>query len=872
VATATTHGGLLIPDTAISAGNLPAEQNSFVGRERDLAELAAILRDVRALTLCGPGGIGKTRLALRLAGQELPSFPDGAWMADLSDVMEPRLVAKRVARTLGIVEEPDRPLGETLAAALRSRQLLLIMDTCEHVVDACADLVQLLLASCPRLQVIATSREPLRVRGETVWRVPPLELPAGPGRQDVAQEADLTRHEAVRLFAERAAAVRPDFALTRRNAPAVAALCRTLDGMPLAIELAAARMRALSVEQVAARIRDRFQLLASGDRTAPARQQTLRAAVDWSYELLTGQEQLLLRRLSVFSGWNLDMAERVCADDAIPAEQVLDLLAGLIDKSLVTLDGEVAGDARYRLLDTVREYAGAQLTGSGEHTALRLRHRDYMLAIGEADALAGFASGGLSWPQRVQLFRRAQANLANYRSALDLCLERGDLSEGLRIAAALRSPWLAYGDATEGLDWYRRLLSAEGSIDPQVHATALAYRAELAFEQQDYRSAGLWAHGSLDICQASGSQATAGPQRLLALIALRENRYPEALRLAETAAAAAEAAGDNWEHGLALSARAAVLARQDRLNEAQRSFERALDVLRDNNGWGIAQVLYGLGGLARARRDYDSALRHYRQALDLYREIDVRPEIARCQAGIGWVGIAQGNVGLAAASLTESLRLSLATGQRLAMARGLEAFALLAVMAQGGAGNGQPDRAGPVSRALRLLGAALALREAVGHRASSDARARLDRLIETGRRELGAATADAILSAGAAMSADEAVAFATTEPGPPAAAPGSMPLPAAQKSGQPAPAPAAAQPAPAVPRQPVPASVSSAALTAREREIAVLIARGLSNRAIADELVISPATAARHVANIFTKLGFTSRAQLAAWVAEHRAG
>jgi predicted ATPase/DNA-binding CsgD family transcriptional regulator len=861
---------LLIPDTAFSTGNLPAEQNSFVGRERDLAELAAILRDTRALTLCGPGGIGKTRLALRLAGQELPGFPDGAWMADLSDVIEPRLVAQRAARTLGIVQEPDRPLGETLAAALRPRELLLILDTCEHVVDACADLVQLLLASCPRLQVIATSREPLRVRGETVWRVPPLELPAGPGRQASEQEADLARHEAVRLFAERAASVRPDFTLTPRNAPAVAALCRTLDGMPLAIELAAARMRALSVEQVAARINDRFQLLASGDRTAPARQQTLRAAVDWSYELLTGQEQLLLRRLSVFSGWNLDMAEQVCADEAIPAEQVLDLLAGLIDKSLVTLDGEVAGDARYRLLDTVREYAGARLTGSGEHAELRLRHRDYMLAAGEADAAAGFASGGLSWPERVQMFRRSRANLANYQSALEMCLERADLSEGLRIAAALRSPWLAYGDATEGLDWYQRLLSADGPLDPRVHATALAYRAELAFEQQDYQSAGLWARGSLDICESLGSQATAGPLRVLALVALRENRYPEALSLADAAAAAAETAGDNWEHGLALSARAAVLARQGRLNEAQRGFERALDVLRDNNGWGVAQVLYGFGGLARARRDYDSALRHYRQALDLYREIDVRPEIARCQAGIGWVGIARHDPDLAASSLTESLRLSLATGQRLAMARGLEALALLAVVTEGSSSGGQQDRAGQVSRALRLLGAALALREAVGHLASSEARARLDRLIETGRRELGAATAEGLLSAGAAMSADAAVAYATAELGSRAPAPGTAPG-TAPEDGRPAGDQASAWPGPAVPRQAVPASVGAAALTAREREIAVLISRGLSNRAIADELVISPATAARHVANIFTKLGFTSRAQLAAWVAGHRA-
>ena len=255
-------------------------------------------------------------------------------------------------------EEPDRPLVETLTAALRPRRVLLILDTCEHVVDGSAALVQQLLAGCPGLRVIATSREPLRVRGETVWRVPPLELPLAAGELSAAE---LEKHEAIRLFTDRAAAVRPGFALDADNSRAVVRLCRTLDGMPLAIELAAARVGALSVEQIAARLGDRFQLLASGDRTAPVRQQTLRAAVDWSYELLTEPEQLLLRRLAVFAGWNLDMAEQVCADEAIPAEQVLDLLAALIDKSLVTLDGELEGDARYRLLDTIREYATGRL-------------------------------------------------------------------------------------------------------------------------------------------------------------------------------------------------------------------------------------------------------------------------------------------------------------------------------------------------------------------------------------------------------------------------------------------------------------------------------------------------------------------------------
>ena len=371
-------------------GNLPAEPNSFIGRERDLSELALLLSDVRALTLCGPGGIGKTRLAVRLACDLVPEFPDGAWLVELADTASADLLPRRVAATFGIREEQDRPLIATLAEALRARRLLLVLDTCEHIVDGCAELVQQLLASCPSLRVIATSREPLRVRGETVWRVPPLSVPTG---LDPLSLADLARHEALQLFAERASAARSGFALGSENAEAVARLCLTLDGMPLAIELAAARVRALSVEQIASRLDDRFRLLASGDRTAPARQQTLRAAVDWSYELLSEPEQILLRRLSVFAGWNLDMAEQVCADEQIPAGTVLDLMSALIDKSLVTFDHELRGESRYRLLDTIKEYAASRLAASGEEDALRLRHRDYLLSLRRVGRVAGVRPG-----------------------------------------------------------------------------------------------------------------------------------------------------------------------------------------------------------------------------------------------------------------------------------------------------------------------------------------------------------------------------------------------------------------------------------------------------------------------------------------------
>src|SRR5437868_8719 len=401
--------------TAILTGNLPAEPNSFIGRERDLAELARLLGEVRALTLSGPGGIGKTRLAVRLArdvlsgegpdADEGPRDLDEAWLVELADWRGP--TAQQVAVTLGIREEQGVALAQTLAEALRSRHMLLILDTCEHQVSDCATLVQLLLARCPWLRIIATSREPLRVRGETVWRVPPLDLPP-----DDAPVAELAAHEAVRLFAARAAGARPGFRLTEGNAASVARLCRTLDGIPLGIELSAARVRALSVEQIEGRLRDRFQLLNSGDRTAPLRQQTLRATVDWSYELLDEAEQ---------------------------------------------------------------------------KDALALRHRDCILALVEETVATMFNRGEPPWPVRRAVYRRGIAEYGNFRIALATSLAHGHADEGLRLCIGLRNMWLPHGDAREAVTWLDRFLVLPGGeVSPSVRGRALAVRAEIAFDLQDY--------------------------------------------------------------------------------------------------------------------------------------------------------------------------------------------------------------------------------------------------------------------------------------------------------------------------------------------------------------------------------------------------
>jgi predicted ATPase/DNA-binding CsgD family transcriptional regulator len=817
-------------DLAIALGNVPAEPNSFVGRERDLAELALLLSDVRALTLCGPGGIGKTRLALRLATELGPGFPDGTWLAELADINQQALVAVQVAAVLGIRAEPDRPLADTLADALKPRRLLLVLDTCEHVVEASALLVQQLLAACPWLRVIVTSREPLRVRGETVWRVPPLDLPASGSDVRGGEE---TRHEAIRLFTERAAAVRPGFRLGPENRDAVVRLVRTLDGMPLAIELAAARVRALSVEQIADRLDDRFGLLASGDRTAPPRQQTLRAAVDWSYELLTASEQALLRRLSVFSGWNLEMAEQVCADEMIPSDRVLELLAALIDKSLVALDGELAGDARYRLLDTIRQYAKDRLAASAEECAIRQRHRDLMLAMVEQSAAAAFRRGDPPWPVRIATYRRMAAERANFLVALSACADRGDTDAGLRLCSALHIQWIVSGDLTEGVSWFDRFLATDSAVSPAVRAKALMHRAGFAFLQQDQDVARRCAEECLELSRGAGGDCEIGGLRMLALLSLRAGRYGEAMDLVDRAIELARTATDPWDEGLALGIRAAIIARQGDDGAAVQAFESALDVLQDNNGWGVAQILYGLGSLARARGDHAAALHRFDSALALFRQIDARPEISRCLAGIGWVALAQSDLRLARSSLTECLQLSLAAGQRLAIARGLEAFAVLAVA------QGDPERA------VRLEGAARSLREAVGGLPSATASPLVRRPLDVARTKLGASAA-VLLEQGRAMSAYEAARLAVEPPGDPDHAAGGRPT-ARDARGS---------------------THVADVLTARELQTAALIARGLSNRAIADELVISPATAARHVANILTKLGFSSRVQVAAWMVE----
>src|SRR5579884_1260938 len=493
------------------AHNLPVQLTSFIGREKEMEEIKRLLSTAHLLTLTGSGGCGKTRLALQVAADRVEEYADGVWLVELAAIADLGLVPQTVAVALGVSEEPNRPLGETLANYLRPKSLLLVLDNCEHLLTACAQLADTLLRTCPKVRILASSREGLGLLGEALYHVPSLSLPDEKRLPTLEQ---LSQYEAVRLFVERAVLSRPDFAVTAQNAASVVQICSRLDGIPLAIELAAARARALAVEQLAQRLDDRFRLLTGGSRTALPRQQTLRATIDWSYDLLSQAERTLLRRLSVFlGGWTLEAAEAVCADAShappraaamgagehaaapleagsrenaggpVAAEAVLDLLSRLVDKSLVLVEESAEAEARYRLLETVRQYSRDRLMESEEARDLRCRHRDWFLTLAEG------AERRLRGPDQVAWLNRLAQEHDNLRMALEWCRAEEDAGAeaGLRLAGALWRFWRVRGYLSEGRERLEAALAqASASERTAQRAKALYGLAALAWGQGDY--------------------------------------------------------------------------------------------------------------------------------------------------------------------------------------------------------------------------------------------------------------------------------------------------------------------------------------------------------------------------------------------------
>jgi predicted ATPase/class 3 adenylate cyclase len=684
--------------------NLPVQLTSFVGRERALAEVGCLLAAERLVTLTGAGGVGKTRLALRVAADGLDRFPDGVWLVDLAPLADEALVPQAVAAAVGVREDPGRPLVATLADALRPKRLLLVLDNCEHLLEACARLAEGLLRACPDLRVLATSREALGLAGEAPYRVPSLALPAAPGPLSV--EA-LAPSEAVRLFAARAATVRPGFAVTAQNAAAVAEVCRRLDGIPLALELAAARVRVLPVEPLLARLEDRFRLLTGGSRTALARHQTLRAAVDWSYDLLGAAERTLFARLSGFAGgFTLEAAEAVGAGEGIEPVDVLDLLTRLVDKSLVVAEEQPDGAARYRLLETLRQYAQETPAAHGGAEAVRARHAAYYLALAER------AAPELEGPRQRAWLDRLEAELDNLRQALRWSQAEGGRAEaGLRLATALGHLWRLRGHQREGREWLEAALALPAAAPrTAARAAALDGAGVLAWILGDGAAAGARLEASVALWRALGDGRGLGRALAnLGLAALDRDRAA-ARPVLEEAVARARAAGDRW--GLALALRflgtlegrgppapggsGGAPARPSPLEESATLFRELGDP------WGLGEALAGLDGRAFRRGDYPAARAHFEEALALRRALGNARSVAVDLIDLTIVARARGDLRGAAARGEEGRALAQAVGATPLVA---EALAHLGHVALAG---------GDAGRAAALLGESLRLVRAHG--------------------------------------------------------------------------------------------------------------------------------------------------------------
>jgi non-specific serine/threonine protein kinase len=611
--------------------NLPVELTSFVGRSTEMADVIRLLRAHRLVTLTGTGGCGKTRLALRVAGPVVSEFAHGIWHVELAPLADPNLVAQTVAAVLGVQEQSDQALLDTLVDTLQAKRLLLILDNCEHVIEVCARLAEALLRGCPMVQILATSREALSVAGEVAWRVPSLPIP--PQRSlpaDVIDLAALSRFDGIQLFVERACLVDPGFALTESNAPIVAQICWRLDGIPLAIELAAARIKMLSIERIAVRLDDQFRLLTGGSRTALPRQQTLRATIDWSYNLLSEFERRLLRFLAVFAGgYSPEAAEAVCSvgvgegsrspDTRYPTPEtpsVFDLLTQLIDKSLVQVDKR-EGEERYRLLETIRQYARDRLIDAGESESVRDRHFDWFLELAE------WVEPELIGPEQVAWLDRLETDHDNFRAALAWGLDSRPAVEGLRLAGALWRLWHVRDRQTEGLDWLRRTLTAPGAeIATTARAKALQGVVELTLFEAGGRSAeqARAAEESLAICQDVGDRAgSAWSMNMVGRDAISQGDYARAESLLE---------------------QALVLAREEKAR------------------WVMAQVLEGLGNLALVRSNLLVARQRFEESLALFRDLGDRRAIAASCMWIGNDAVLLGDYVVARARLGEALSIS----------------------------------------------------------------------------------------------------------------------------------------------------------------------------------------------------------------------
>jgi predicted ATPase/class 3 adenylate cyclase len=725
--------------------NLPVQLTTFIGREHEIEEAKVRLKSARLLTLIGPGGTGKTRLSLQLAADLLPSYADGVWVAELAPLADPALVVQTVASVFGLHEQQGMALDELLTDFLRAKELLLVVDNCEHLVEACAQLVEHLLHACPNLKIIASSREALGIAGETVFRVPSLSLPA----DAEASLESLAHSESVQLFVERAAAANPKFALTNQNAAAIAKICRRLDGIPLALELAAARVTVFSAEQVASRLDDRFRLLTGGSRTALPRQQTLRALIDWSYDLLSEKERSLFRRFSVFAGGcTFESAEAICSQ-----MDVLNLLTQLVNKSLVTVE-EGTGEPRYRLLETIRQYARDKLLEMGESETARDAHFEFFVSLIRAAEPKLETSEALGWIERLD------AEYDNIRAALDWGLEnhievmlqvipslvrflmrRGHEEEGRHIikAALARAGELPTPESDAGLEWIRLLGAAWQS------------EAMLAYSQGDN------ARAIQSAVQAADMARKVGDKRSLAIVlgfqasaAMFVGGNEETEALLEEALTAARDSGDDLALGLPLGVLGQAMAMRDPSSVVASEYTERGAALLEKSGdrWAAVMGLLGMAMAAKYRGDYEDARRRFTPMAPLFHDLGDRHRSNMVKSELAHIDRYEGHLPQAEAAYRDTILEWKRLGHRAAIAHQLESFASIALALEDGA------------RAARLFGAAEALREKIGIAMTPFERIEYDRLIAGLRAGMDETTFSSSWSQGGALSMDQAIALA----------------------------------------------------------------------------------------------------------------
>ena len=809
--------------------NLPLQLSSFIGREREIVEVKRLLSTSRLLTLTGAGGTGKTRLALQVASQVVDEYPDGVFFVNLAPIIDHSLVVPSIALTLNVKEAAGQPPIETLKAYLKDKEMLLLLDNFEQVLQAALD-VMVLLSAVPDLKVMVTSREPLHLQGEQQYQVPPLELPDPKQPSSVEQ---LSQNEAVELFTERARSVRPDFDLTDEYAHAVAEICARLDGLPLAIELAAARIRILSPQEILSRLASRLKLLTGGATNLPARHQTLRNTIDWSYDLLDEGEKHLFRRMAVFwGGRTIEALEAVCNTKGLQVYgslevDVLEGVSALVDKNLVQQrEGRTQG-SRFVMLETIHEYAREKLQESGEAEESRRQQAYYFMRLAEE------AEPHLTGKKQQEWLDRLEDEFDNLRAALRWASESGnveDLEVGLRIGGAIWRFWQVRGHYSEGRTELERLLSQAALQDSPTRgmATALNGAGILALRQDDYTSSRSLLNSALALGREAGDvKSISLSLSILGNVASNQGDYTTARSLYEESLILRSELGDRWGIAYSLGTLGVLAFKQEDFATASSLYAQSLAMSRDfGDKRIIALSLLGLGGTTYIQGDYTTARSLCEESLALWRELGDRSGIASSLNNLGHVAAEQGDYTTARSLCEESLALWREVGDRSGIGLSLAGLGEVAVSI------------GQTHKGARLLGASEALLETIGAAMAPDDRIPYQRSVASARAKLREKAFVTARQEGRAMSMEEAIAYALqvmTE------------LESVTR----------AQTVSKVSRKPKQSHPNE--LSRREVEVLRLLAAGLRNEQIAERLFLSTNTVRAHLYSVYSKLDVSNR-------------